>query len=79
MRRSGYWHGWRSFTHGAEDERDDAMYDLVHIAALLGHKSVSTTKRLVSNDPVKLALMISADLVDARMKIEIEVTAIKQR
>jgi len=55
------------------------MYDLVHIAALLGHKSVSTTKRLVSNDPVKLALMISADLVDARMKIEIEVTAIKQR
>lgn len=36
-----------------------AMYDLVHIAALLGHKSVSTTKRLVSQDPVRLADIVA--------------------
>lgn len=34
-------------------------YDLVHIAALLGHKSVSTTKRLVSQDPVRLADIVA--------------------
>lgn len=30
-------------------------YELVHIATLLGHQSVSTTKRLVTQDPVRLA------------------------
>jgi integrase/recombinase XerD len=30
-------------------------YDLVHSATLLGHQSVSTTKRLVTQDPVRLA------------------------
>ena len=34
-------------------------YDLVHIAALLGHKSVSTTKRLVMQDPVRLADIVA--------------------
>lgn len=34
-------------------------YDLVHIAALLGHKSLSTTKRLVSQDPVRLADIVA--------------------
>lgn len=34
-------------------------YDLVHIAALLGQKSVSTTKRMVGNDPVKLADIVA--------------------
>ncbi|MDP2449086.1 MAG: site-specific integrase [Polaromonas sp.] len=34
-------------------------YDLVHIAALLGHKSISTTKRLVSQDPVRLADIVA--------------------
>ncbi len=37
-------------------------YDLVHIAALLGHKSVSTTKRLVMQDPVKLADIVARAL-----------------
>jgi integrase/recombinase XerD len=34
-------------------------YDLVHIATLLGHKSVSTTKRLVSQDPARLADIVA--------------------
>lgn len=34
-------------------------YDLVHIAALLGHKSVITTKRLVTQDPVRLADIVA--------------------
>jgi site-specific recombinase XerD len=34
-------------------------YDLVHIAALLGHKSVSTTKRLVTQDPARLADIVA--------------------
>ena len=34
-------------------------FDLVHIAAILGHKSVSTTKRLVSGDPVRLADIVA--------------------
>lgn len=34
-------------------------YDLVHIAALLGHKSVSTTKRLVTQDPVRMADIVA--------------------
>ena len=34
-------------------------YDLVHIAAILGHKSVSTTKRLVTQDPVRLADIVA--------------------
>jgi site-specific recombinase XerD len=34
-------------------------YDLVHIAKLLGHKSVSTTKRLVTQDPVRLADIVA--------------------
>lgn len=34
-------------------------YDLVHIAAILGHKSVSTTKRLVEGDPVRLADIVA--------------------
>lgn len=34
-------------------------YDLVHIAALLGHKSISTTKRLVTQDPVRLADIVA--------------------
>ena len=33
--------------------------DLVHIAAILGHKSVSTTKRLVDGDPVRLADIVA--------------------
>lgn len=33
--------------------------DLVHIAAILGHKSVSTTKRLVQGDPVRLADIVA--------------------
>lgn len=33
--------------------------DLVHIAAILGHKSVSTTKRLVKGDPVRLADIVA--------------------
>lgn len=34
-------------------------YDLVHIAAILGHKSVTTTKRLVELDPVRLADIVA--------------------
>jgi site-specific recombinase XerD len=34
-------------------------YDLVHIAALLGHKSISTTKRLATQDPVRLADIVA--------------------
>ena len=34
-------------------------YDLVHIAAILGHKSIATTKRMVSGDPVKLADIVA--------------------
>lgn len=34
-------------------------YDLVHIAALLGHKSIGTTKRLVTQDPVRLADIVA--------------------
>ncbi len=34
-------------------------YDLVHIAKLLGHKSVGTTKRLVTQDPVRLADIVA--------------------
>ena len=37
-------------------------YDLVHIAALLGHKSVSTTKRLVMQDPVRMADIVARAL-----------------
>lgn len=33
--------------------------DLVHIAAILGHKSISTTKRLVDGDPVRLADIVA--------------------
>lgn len=33
--------------------------DLVHIAAILGHKSVSTTKRLVEGDPVRLSEIVA--------------------
>lgn len=34
-------------------------YDLVHIGAILGHKSVRTTKRLVTQDPVRLADIVA--------------------
>lgn len=34
-------------------------YDLVHIATLLGQKSVSTTRRLVSQDPARLADIVA--------------------
>lgn len=34
-------------------------YDLVDIAALLGHKSISTTKRLLTQDPVRLAEIVA--------------------
>lgn len=34
-------------------------YDLIHVAAILGHKSVMTTKRLVSGDPVRLADIVA--------------------
>lgn len=34
-------------------------YDIVHIAKILGHKSVSTTQRLVGQDPVKLADIVA--------------------
>lgn len=37
-------------------------YDLVHIAKILGHKSVTTTKRLVDKDPVKLADIVAGAL-----------------
>ena len=37
-------------------------YDLVHIAAILGHKSVSTTKRLVTQDPARLADIVAKAL-----------------
>lgn len=33
--------------------------DLVHIAAILGHKSITTTKRLVDGDPVRLADIVA--------------------
>lgn len=33
--------------------------DLIHIAAILGHKSVATTKRLVDGDPVRLADIVA--------------------
>lgn len=33
--------------------------DLVHIAAILGHKSITTTKRLVGNDPARLADIVA--------------------
>ena len=34
--------------------------DLVHIAAILGHKSITTTKRLVENDPVLMSRVLSS-------------------
>lgn len=34
-------------------------YDLVHIAKILGHKSVTTTKRLVAGDPARLADIVA--------------------
>jgi integrase/recombinase XerD len=34
-------------------------YDLVHIAALLGQKSISTTKRMVGRDPVRMADIVA--------------------
>lgn len=34
-------------------------YDLVHIKALLGHKSIETTKKLVDGDPVNLASIVA--------------------
>lgn len=34
-------------------------YDLVHIAKILGHKSISTTKRLCEGDPVRLADIVA--------------------
>lgn len=34
-------------------------YDLVHIAKILGHQSISTTKRLVDRDPVRLADIVA--------------------
>lgn len=34
-------------------------YDLVHIAAILGHKSITTTKRLVTLDPVLMADIVA--------------------
>ena len=37
-------------------------YDLVHIAALHDHKSVSTTKRLVMQDPVRMADIVARAL-----------------
>lgn len=33
--------------------------DLVHIAAILGHKSITTTKRLVDGDPARLADIVA--------------------
>lgn len=33
--------------------------DLVHIAAILGHKSITTTRRLVDGDPVRLADIVA--------------------
>jgi len=33
--------------------------DLVHIAAILGHKSITTTKRLVGQDPARLADIVA--------------------
>ena len=33
--------------------------NLIHIAAILGHKSVMTTKRLVDGDPVRLAEIVA--------------------
>lgn len=35
-------------------------YDLVHIAAILGHKSVETTQRMVSGDPVRLGDIVAS-------------------
>lgn len=34
-------------------------YDLVHIAAILGHKSITTTKRLVDGEAVRLADIVA--------------------
>lgn len=34
-------------------------YDLVHVAAILGHRSITTTKRLVDGDPVRLADIVA--------------------
>lgn len=34
-------------------------YDLVHIAKILGHKSITTTKRLVEGDPARLADIVA--------------------
>ena len=33
--------------------------DLIHIAAILGHKSITTTKRLVDGDPVRMADIVA--------------------
>lgn len=35
-------------------------FDLVHIAAILGHKSIATTKRLVGGDPARLADIVAS-------------------
>ena len=37
-------------------------YDLVHIAAILGHKSVSTTKLMVTQGPARLADIVARDI-----------------
>lgn len=34
-------------------------YDLVHIAKILGHKSVSTTRRMCQNDPVAMSSIVA--------------------
>ena len=34
-------------------------YDLAHVAAILGHRSITTTKRLVDGDPVRLADIVA--------------------
>lgn len=34
-------------------------FDLVHVAAILGHRSITTTKRLIDGDPVRLADIVA--------------------
>ena len=34
-------------------------YDVRHIAELLGHSTISATKRLIDEDPVKLADLVA--------------------
>jgi hypothetical protein len=54
--KEGYRQFWAIYHRPPKSEY---RVDLVHVAAILGHKSVSTTKRLVAQDPVRLADIVA--------------------